>query len=57
MGADPTQGMAGRVREPGRWRLGAGPSEGSGPVFFAFSVPQGLPGAMVGRSRISELDE
>ena len=39
IGAEPTQGMAGRVREPRRWRLGVGPSEGSGPVFFAFSDP------------------
>ena len=39
VGADPTQGMAGRVREPRRWRLGAGPLEGSGPAFFAFSAP------------------
>ena len=39
VGADPSQGMAGRVREPRRWRLGVGPSEGSGPAFFAFSVP------------------
>ena len=53
VGADPSQGMAGRVREPRRWRLGAGPSEGSGPAFFAFSVPQGLPGAMAGTSRVS----
>ena len=41
VGADPSQGMAGRVREPRRWWLGAGPSEGSGPAFFAFSVPPG----------------
>ena len=41
VGADPSQGMAGRVREPRRWRLGAGPSEGSGRAFFAFSVPPG----------------
>ena len=53
VGADPSQGMAGRVREPRRWRLGAGPSEGSDRAFFAFSVPQGLPGAMVGTSRVS----
>ena len=39
--ADPSQGMAGRVREPRRWRLGVGPSEGSGPAFFAFSVSPG----------------
>ena len=39
VGAEPTQGMAGRVREPRRWRLGVGPSEGSGPAFFAFSEP------------------
>ena len=33
--------------------MGVGPSEGSGPAFFAFSVLQGLPGAMVGTSRVS----
>ena len=27
-----SQGMAGRVREPKRWWLGVGPSEGSGPA-------------------------
>ena len=53
VGADPSQGMAGRVREPRRWWLGVGPLEGSGPAFFAFSVPQGLPGAMAGTSRVS----
>ena len=41
VGADPSQGMAGRVREPRRWWLGVGPPEGSGPAFFAFSGPPG----------------
>ena len=36
VGADPSQGMAGRVREPRRWRLGVGPSEGSGPAMLSF---------------------
>ena len=53
VGADPSQGMAGRVREPRRWWLGVGPSEWSGPEFFAFSAPQGLPGGMGGTSRVS----
>ena len=54
------RGMAGRVWTLRRWRLGVGPLEGSGRVFFAFSallfafsVPQGLPGGMVGTFRVS----
>ena len=37
----PRRGLAGRVREPRRWRLGVGPPEGSGRAFFAFLVPPG----------------
>ena len=36
--------------------MGVGPAEGSDPVFFAFSVPQGLPGGMVGASRVSVMN-
>ena len=53
VGADPSQGIAGRVRKLRRCRLGVGPPEGSGRAFFAFSVPQGLPGAIAGTSRVS----
>ena len=41
VGADPSQGLAGRVREPRRWWLGVGPSEGVRSGIFRVLGPPG----------------